>query len=306
VAPGGYAWWYLDALSDDGAHGLTIIAFVGSVFSPYYASARRRAEDGLADAHAHCAMNIALYGRAGHRWSMTERGRDQVRRDASRLRIGPSTVERHGATLVYGLDEVTAPWPSRLHGIVRVHAPHWYDESLPLDAAGRHQWRPLAPCARVDVQLSAPALQWSGPAYVDHNHGAVPLEKDFLGWHWSRARLSDDSAAVVYDVQRRDGSTLAIARHFDAGGRASAFDAPAVAALPSSAWRVQRRCRSDAGSAAQLLQSFEDGPFYARSLIGARWAGEPVRAIHESLSLARFRKRWVQALLPFRMPRWAR
>ena len=37
VAPGGYAWWYVDALSDDGRHGLTIIAFVGSVFSPYYA-----------------------------------------------------------------------------------------------------------------------------------------------------------------------------------------------------------------------------------------------------------------------------
>ena len=34
VPPGGYAWWYVDALSDDGRHGLTVIAFVGSVFSP--------------------------------------------------------------------------------------------------------------------------------------------------------------------------------------------------------------------------------------------------------------------------------
>ena len=45
VPHGGYAWWYVDALSDDGRHGLTIIAFVGSVFSPYYAlraAARRR------------------------------------------------------------------------------------------------------------------------------------------------------------------------------------------------------------------------------------------------------------------------
>ena len=43
VRPGGYAWWYVDALSDDGQHGLTIIAFIGSVFSPYYAWARARA-----------------------------------------------------------------------------------------------------------------------------------------------------------------------------------------------------------------------------------------------------------------------
>jgi carotenoid 1,2-hydratase len=31
-----------------------------------------------------------------------------------------------------------------------------------------------------------------------------------------------------------------------------------------------------------------------------------VRAMHESLSLARFDSRWVQTLLPFRMPRSAR
>jgi hypothetical protein len=69
VPRGGYAWWYLDALSDDGQYGLTVIAFIGSVFSPYYAWARRRGH-GLADPLNHCALNVALYatpaaGRAG-------------------------------------------------------------------------------------------------------------------------------------------------------------------------------------------------------------------------------------------------
>ncbi len=41
--PAATRWWYVDALSDDGRHGLTLIAFIGSVFSPYYAWARRRA-----------------------------------------------------------------------------------------------------------------------------------------------------------------------------------------------------------------------------------------------------------------------
>ena len=55
-------WWYLDALSDDGRHGLTVIAFIGSVFSPYYALARRR---GAGDPLDHCALNVALYGAGG-------------------------------------------------------------------------------------------------------------------------------------------------------------------------------------------------------------------------------------------------
>ena len=63
---GGYAWWYVDALSDDGQHGLTLIAFIGSVFSPYYAWARRR---GPADPQNHCALNVALYGPGGNRWA---------------------------------------------------------------------------------------------------------------------------------------------------------------------------------------------------------------------------------------------
>ena len=94
VAPGGYAWWYIDALSDDGRHGFTLIAFIGSVFSPYYARARRRAS---ADPLNHCAVNVALYGSGAGYWAMTERGRAAVRRDRSRLVIGPSSIRTIGA-----------------------------------------------------------------------------------------------------------------------------------------------------------------------------------------------------------------
>src|SRR5664279_1621998 len=58
VPGGGYVWWYVDAVSDDGAHALTFIAFIGSVFSPYYAWARRH---GNAEPLNHSAFNIALY-----------------------------------------------------------------------------------------------------------------------------------------------------------------------------------------------------------------------------------------------------
>ena len=68
---------------------------------------------------------------------------------------------------------------------------------------------------------------------------------------------------------------------------------------------MARSTRSDAGSAPRVTQALEDGPFYARSVIQAQWSGEPVTALHESLSLARFGAGWVRLLLPFRMPRRA-
>jgi carotenoid 1,2-hydratase len=51
------------------------------------------------------------------------------------------------------------------------------------------------------------------------------------------------------------------------------------------------------------VRTAEDAPFYARSLLDSKLLGEPVSAVHESLSLDRFNARWVQLLLPFRMPR---
>jgi carotenoid 1,2-hydratase len=95
-------------LSDDGRHGLTVIAFVGSVFSPYYAWARRRAP---ADPQNHCALNVALYGRPG-RWAMTERGRGALGAEASALAIGPSSLRWDGNGLTIAIDEVTVPLPS--------------------------------------------------------------------------------------------------------------------------------------------------------------------------------------------------
>ncbi|MEQ8516068.1 MAG: hypothetical protein RIC38_10725, partial [Chromatocurvus sp.] len=74
VGSNGYQWWYIDALSDDGRFGLTIIVFVGSVFSPYYAAARRR---GPTDPGNHCAINAVLYNPGGRKvWALTERGRN--------------------------------------------------------------------------------------------------------------------------------------------------------------------------------------------------------------------------------------
>jgi carotenoid 1,2-hydratase len=306
VPPSGYRWWYLDGLSDDGRHGITLIAFIGSVFSPYYARARRRAGP-LADPLAHCALNVVLYATSGSSgptgWAMTERTGARVQRRAEHLQIGPSALDWDGTRLRVTVNEVTAPWPRRIRGEVLVQADAWLNRCYPLDPGGLHQWQPVAPVARIEVALTHPALRWQGAAYLDANFGARPLERDFAGWHWSRAALSRRRSAVLYDVTAADGGRMALALQMDHQGRVEEFAPPPAVGLSGTRWGITRRTRADAGAAPRVAQTLEDGPFYARSVLATHLLGQPATAIHESLSLQRFSAPWVQALLPFRMPR---
>jgi len=299
IPDGGYAWWYVDALSDDGREGLTVIGFVGSVFSPYYAAARRR---GPADPGDHCAINVGLYGPRATRWSMTERPREQVARSAQRLDIGPSAMAFDGRSLVISIDEWTAPFPSRLCGTIRVHPSAVLSLAVPLDAAGRHHWTPYAPCARVEVDFEHPRLRWSGAGYFDGNTGLDPIEDAFARWTWSRADLGD-STAVIYDAWRRDQSRVAFGLRFAPNGEVSDFDTPPVVSLSPSGWRIPRSTATDPGTEADVVRTLIDAPFYARSLVRSSVLGREAIAVHESLCLDRFSSRLVQAMLPFRMPR---
>ena len=66
---------------------------------------------------------------------------------------------------------------------------------------------------------------------------------------------------------------------------------------------MARGTRADAGGTATVTRTWEDSPFYVRSALRTRLFGEECTAVHESLSLDRFRMGIVRAMLPFRMPR---
>jgi carotenoid 1,2-hydratase len=190
----------------------------------------------------------------------------------------------------------------RLKGRIDVHPQAITSHGTALDAAGRHRWWPIAPVARVDVDMQTPSLRWNGSGYWDHNAGDRPLEQDFSSWTWSRADVSD-GAAVLYDAQRRDGTPLSLAYRFDRTGQAQEFMPPPPTRLPTTGWRIARETRSDVARLSHVTKTLEDTPFYARSMVKTQLLGETVLSVHESLSLDRFNSRWVQALLPFRMPR---
>jgi carotenoid 1,2-hydratase len=310
VAPGGYAWWYLDVVSDDGAYALTVIAFVGSVFSPRYARARRAMARGgsPADPERHCAINVALYRKPGRKlWTMTEQPEFARTREA--LTIGRSSLCWRGDHLEVSLDERETRFFGRrggpLCGRIRLYPAALFGPPIELDRSGaRHRWYPVAPHARAEVEFDTPSLRFSGSGYHDVNTGDEGLEQGFAAWTWSRAKLDAERTAILYDVQPREG--LADPRGWvfvpkeNAMVELSPETLGPASALPRTRWGVARAIRSEHGHTPTLIATLEDTPFYSRNLVAVRIDGCETTAVHESLSLDRFASRAVQFLLRFK------
>jgi carotenoid 1,2-hydratase len=287
-------------VGDDGRSALSLIAMVGSVFSPFYFASRREG-GGVADPLAFPAMNVALYTPGGARWVLTERGRRALSRSADELAVGPSSVRWEGSALVVEFDELTAPIPRRLAGTIRLYPEAVGGSTVTLDTNGRHRWRPIAPRARAEVEIRHPTpLRFSGAAYLDHNAGDEPLEDGFKGWTWSRF-AAGDHAAITYDVERRDGSRLLVTRAFEPGGRISdGFPVRTTACTPTM-WLMRREVHGDHDTRPEVVRTLEDTPFYSRSLVRTRFFGRDAEGTHEALDCNRFRSRVVQFMLPYRM-----
>lgn len=236
---------------------------------------------------------------------MTERGRTSLERSGMRLAIGPSALSWTGDRLVIDLDEWTAPVPRRLRGRITVNTGPTFAETFSLDEKQRHLWRPIAPCATASVSFERPGLDWQGNAYLDMNAGTEPLEAGFKYWTWSRAGCGG-ATRILYDVEQRDGSRRSLALDYRSSGSMDCFDPPPVQPLSRTGWRVARATRAYPQAPARVLHTLEDTPFYNRSMLMSGEAGAEVRSIHESVDLDRFRSRWVQTLLPFKMPRRTR
>lgn len=267
------------------------------MFSSYYAWSGRR------DPLNHCALNVALYGRGGKRWAMTERGRGAVQREARALAIGPSTVRVEDDRFIIDIDETSAPFPRRLKGRVELRIEGTTQRTFNLDANGRHTWWPIAPRVTASVALEHPALSWTGYGYIDQNAGTVPLEVDFKRWNWSYARLKGRSL-VIYDVESRTGPSCPHALAISDDGSLTEIDAPTTARLrPTAIWQIPRHTRADSPDDAVVLATLEDTPFYSRSTLATRMFGEVTAGMHESLCLDRLTMPVVRGLLPFRNPR---
>src|SRR5262249_16625247 len=160
--------------SDDGKHALVLIAFIGSVFSPYYFKSRERESTTPYD---HCAVNVALYGPSRRLWAFTEYRATAAQFTTEALQIGGNRLPWDHPSLHCRIDEIAAPLPWPVRGNIRLHPQARSDFALALDRNQMHWWQPLAPRATVEVEFERPAIRWRGSGYLDTNRGAAPLDE---------------------------------------------------------------------------------------------------------------------------------
>ena len=302
VAPDGYRWWYIDVVSEDHKWCLVVIAFIGSVFSPYYARERRR--NAGADPFAHCAVNAVLYGPHEKHWAMTERSARQLRADDSGFALRGSHVRRTDDGLDIVLDERCTPLPRRLQGRISLQPLCLHPTPWSLHTNGRHHWWPVAPVSAATVKLEHPRVRFRGRGYIDSNFGDEPLERGFRAWDWTRREVfaaDGHTPDLTYHTIERDGQARDLTLAQASEGGLVRTTTPRRQLLAPALWQVGRSVGAD--EPVTSMRTLEDTPFYVRSLLTLGRAESAFRVMHESLDLDRFASGWVQRLLPFRMPR---
>lgn len=299
VPPNGYAWWYVDGIKLGGGRAISIIGFIGSVFSPWYAwSGRTNPEN-------HVCINVATYGPGG-RFTMTDRGQSALRQSRDELRIGPSSMRWQDGQLIIEVDEIGAlPMVTPVRGCITVTPHAMTGVELPLTPDGSHVWRPFAPSCDIRVDLNGRGWQWDGHGYFDANFGTRALEQDFNTWTWGRFPLADDSAVCFYDAQRKDGSTLGVGVQINADGHAREIDPPPKARLKRSLWALARETRADTGYQPRQVQAMLDAPFYNRAAVRTQINGEETTGVYEALDLRRYGSSLLKPMIAVRVSRRA-
>ena len=202
-APGGFVWWYLDLINDQG-DGVVVIWSWGLPFLPGLAGRARRKRPMMPKFRP--SFNLSVY--KNHKlecYLLQEYTPQQAAWSAcgDRWRFGDHVVriEQTPEDLSLCID-VDAPLPggvSRLTGTIKVHGlkRRPLTPTTPLTPATPtppplHDWSPrLAPCyGQVDLVdgESQERYVFEGRAYHDRNGGAKPLhELGFSHWIWGRA-----------------------------------------------------------------------------------------------------------------------
>lgn len=308
-SPGGFTWFYVDLVDDDG-RGATLIWSWGLPFLPGYARASRVGRPQLPIDRP--SVNLVVYGDGRERfYLLSELSREQCSwsDDGRSWRMGGCSFQwidtpgRGGAAPIRTLQadlDLALPTGGRatgkllLSGALRRDAPDFHGIG-PTDAGCTHTWTPMIAASRGALELNTPDgdLRVEGRGYHDRNSAHQPLHGlGIQNWWWGRIAMPGRDLIFYRLTPSSPGAPPQdVVVEFAADGTCRA---PARAELQPS-----RMSRSTWGLRWPRVATFEDpdgrpvhvetvarldnGPFYQRYMLRGRCGDEEGHGIGENL-----------------------
>ncbi|MEM7674478.1 MAG: hypothetical protein AAF449_00590 [Myxococcota bacterium] len=286
--PGGFVWWYVDALDED-LNGIVAIWSFGLPFLPGYLQAAR---DGRPETPAaHPSLNIALYRRGRPCFYLLQHyaSQDAEWRD-NYWRFGNTEITRRQSedirTVTASINCAIPRSQYRLQGELSVAGPiPRLSPELESVPNPRHEWCPVTGPARCTAELQwSPDASFSldAPAYHDRNGGDRPLDQ--LGidhWIWGRT-VGPGGTRIHYLVWPKGDDQQAETWLFDIAPDGlitrRSMSEPAVEGQTRAWFGVPYWRNVHLGGQGNIRTGriVEDGPFYLRSInAGTDPAGNP-------------------------------
>jgi hypothetical protein len=208
--PGGFAWWYLDMVNEEG-DGLVAIWSFGLPFLPGLAGAARRGAPQVPASRP--SFNLALYRGGEQVWyALREYEADEAwwSKEGDRWGFGANRFmsRRVGGRqeLEISVDLDVPGSRDRLLGEILVGGAARQESAGDVMGDSAHDWTPLMGPAtgRAELRCGRERYAFDARAYHDRNGGERPLhDLGFSHWHWGRLAFPDRE--VVYYVLWPEG-----------------------------------------------------------------------------------------------------
>jgi carotenoid 1,2-hydratase len=304
-SPGGFTWFYVDLVDDQG-RGATVIWSWGLPFLPGYAQAARAGRPEVPIGRP--SVNVVVYGGGRERfYLLSELPPEECEwgADGRSWRLGGCSFtwtdtagEGPGPTrMLHGILDLALPTGGRVTGELQVSGALRCD--LPgggtSDSESTHLWTPMLAASRGVLELNTPggALRIEGRAYHDRNSATRPLQElGIQSWWWGRLALPGRDLIFYRLTPSAAGSAprdLVVEIAADGSCRVRDEAGLQVGRLRRSTWGLRRPTGAafpdPDGCPVQVDISavLDNGPFYQRYLLRGRCGADEGYGVGENL-----------------------
>ena len=324
--PGGYEWWYFDAVAIDDRHSLVVIFYEGNPFSPSYIDAQQEPSEIAPVPKNFPAVSISVYedGKPIY-YSFTEYSAEQGTFDEARpfVQVGGHSMRtsKSAGDLIYELQlQESLPSGDKLKATLEFSSE---GTGLSFKSSGEqtagHQWNLVQPRSEVEgtihieTKKDDKVISFEGRGYHDHNTGHEPMREEFSDWYWGRFHFS--TATLVYYIMNRKKTQQHCAWLIDTQSNiAERFDTIHLSDTGRSLFGLSTAHKIHIQSEhteIQIQQSnlLDNGPFYRRFLsegllqLDDQAIPEPARGITEYIRPDRIYSRIFWPLVNMRIRR---